>query len=192
MTERPSPAGRDEPLATGTETVALLAESREAFLRFVERRVGRRDVAEDLVQTAFAKGLAGDGAPPESAVAWFYRVLRNAIVDHFRRRAAAERRTADADVATLAAPEDDELRDAVCACVGKLAATLKPDYAEALRQVELEGLAVKDYAVRAGVTAANAGMRLSRARTALRRQLFRACGLCAEHGCRDCRCGARA
>jgi RNA polymerase sigma-70 factor (ECF subfamily) len=189
--EQPPPSDPDAPSLTGPGTVALLAESRETFLRFVERRVGRRDVAEDLVQTAFAKGLARGDAPPESAVAWFYRVLRNAIVDHFRRRATAERRAADADVATLAAPEDEELRATVCACVGKLAATLKPEYAEALRRVELEGLAVKDYAARAGVTAANAGMRLSRARTALRRSLFRACGLCAEHGCRDCRCGAR-
>ena len=44
----------------------------------------------------------------------------------------------------------------------------------------------------AGLTANNAGVRVFRAREALRRQVARACGTCAEHGCLDCTCGAPA
>jgi hypothetical protein len=49
---------------------------------------------------------------------------------------------------------------------------------------------VKDYAVEAGLTANNAGVRVFRARDALRKQVSRSCGTCAEHGCLDCTCGA--
>jgi len=48
---------------------------------------------------------------------------------------------------------------------------------------------VKDYAARAGLTASNAGVRVFRAREALRKQVARSCGTCADHGCFDCTCG---
>ena len=74
------------------ELVAVIAENRRAFLSFLERRVGHRELAEDVLQDAFARSL--DRLPlasDESTVAWFYRVLRNAVIDHYRRRGASDR-----------------------------------------------------------------------------------------------------
>jgi RNA polymerase sigma-70 factor (ECF subfamily) len=48
---------------------------------------------------------------------------------------------------------------------------------------------VKDFAAAEGISATNAGVRVFRAREALRRQVVRSCGTCAEHGCIDCTCG---
>ena len=48
---------------------------------------------------------------------------------------------------------------------------------------------VQDYAVEAGITANNAGVRVFRAREALRKRVVRWCGSCAERGCIDCTCG---
>jgi RNA polymerase sigma-70 factor (ECF subfamily) len=76
----------------------------------------------------------------------------------------------------------------VCRCVARLAETLKPEYATALRRIELDGLAVKAYAAEAGISESNAGVRVFRAREALRRELARSCGTCAEHGCFQCTC----
>ena len=42
---------------------------------------------------------------------------------------------------------------AICACVTRLAGTLKPEYAEALAQIDVQGIAVKDYAAQHGLTA---------------------------------------
>jgi RNA polymerase sigma-70 factor (ECF subfamily) len=115
--------------------------------------------------------------------------LRNAVVDHYRRRAAADRRLEQ--LATqLAEQDDEELERTVCACVGRLAETLKPEYAQALRRIELDGVAVKEYARESGISENNAGVRVFRAREALRKQVARSCGTCAEHGCLDCTCGA--
>ena len=175
--------------APSPEVVATLVANHREFLAFVQRRVGDRAMAEEIVQDALVRSLAKLDTVRDTAVGWFYRVLRNAIVDHQRRRAVAERRL-DGYAAEQAdaAVDDDELRRVVCACVGQLADTLKPEYATALRRVELDGLSVKDYAAEAGITSNNAGVRIFRAREALRRQVARACGTCADHGCLDCTC----
>jgi len=170
------------------ESLAALVASHREFLGFVERRVGDRALAEEIVQDALVKSLQHVDEIRESATGWFYRVLRNAIVDHQRRRAVRER-----TLGTLAAEStiatDTELEQVVCRCVSALAATLKPEYADALQQIDVDGTPVKDYAVAAGISASNAGVRVFRAREALRKQVARACGTCAEHGCFDCTCG---
>ena len=170
------------------EALAALVTSHREFLAFVERRVGDRAIAEDILQDALVKSLDRVGDIRESVIGWFYRVLRNAIIDHERRRAAQGRRL-DALAAELQAPADVELHNVVCKCVGKLAGTLKPEYADALRRIDVEGTPVKAYADQAGISANNAGVRVFRAREALRKQVARSCGTCAEHGCVDCTCG---
>jgi len=169
--------------------VDLLVANHREFLRFVERRVGNRATAEEILQEAFVRNLARTDEIEESALGWFYRVLRNATVDYQRRQAVANRRL-DAFASELETVDEraEELRRVACACVLSLADTLKPEYAQALRRVEVDQIAVKDYAEESGISASNAGVRLFRARKALREQLARACGTCAEHGCLDCSC----
>src|SRR5687768_2560174 len=120
--------------------VAALLENHRAFLRYLERRVGDRTLAEDILQDAFAKIVARpEQAPPDEAIVpWFYRTLRNAAVDQFRRRGAADR-AHEAFARELDAHEAPagELETEICACVSRLAATLKPEYAEALEAIEI-------------------------------------------------------
>jgi DNA-directed RNA polymerase specialized sigma24 family protein len=48
--------------------------------------VKSRALAEDILQDAFVRGVnkLDTLRSDESAIAWFYRVLRNAIIDHRR------------------------------------------------------------------------------------------------------------
>lgn len=178
------------------DVLAALVANHRTFLAFLERRVGSRDVAEDLLQDAFVKGIerAGGLRDDESAVAWFYRVLRNALVDHYRRRDAEARAVSRATGETEGAIEavDADLLDAACTCIWDLLDTIKPDYAAALRRVDLDGASLAAYAGETGITPNNAGVRLHRARAALRKQVTRSCGTCATHGCLDCHCGSPA
>ncbi|HEU4410765.1 MAG TPA: sigma-70 family RNA polymerase sigma factor [Polyangiaceae bacterium] len=184
-------AGDEARRAPSPEVVRLLVDNHREFLRFLERRVGRTDLAEDLLQEAFVRGIDRAGAlrDDESALAWFYRTLRNAVVDYHRRRGSAERALASfaAELEAHEAPEG-EVHDAVCQCVGRLAETLKPEYAEALRRIEVQGLPVKAFAEEQGISSGNAAVRVFRAREALRRQVAASCGSCAEHGCLNCTC----
>jgi RNA polymerase sigma factor (sigma-70 family) len=186
-----NPTERPEPLPPPL-VEQLVARHRE-FLAFVERRVGDRALAEDILQEAFVKGLekGGELREHESARAWFYRVLRNAIVDRHRRaRTANERLQALADELQRAeATAAGEAEREVCRCIAPLVEQLPPDQAKALRRIELDGVAVKDFAAETGIGESNAGVRVFRARRALRELVTRACGTCAEHGCVDCCCG---
>jgi RNA polymerase sigma-70 factor (ECF subfamily) len=122
-------------------------------------------------------------------VPWFYRTLRNAAIDQFRRRGASDRahEAFARELETRDAPESD-LQAEICACVSRLAATLKPEYAEALEAIEVGGKPVKVFAEEKGLSSSNAAVRVFRACEALRKRVTESCGICAEHGCVDCTC----
>jgi RNA polymerase sigma-70 factor (ECF subfamily) len=173
--------------------LAVLLENHRAFLRYLERKVGERALAEDILQDAFARVVERPDQAPvdEGVVPWFYRTLRNAAIDRFRRQGAAARalEAFTRELETSAAPEA-ELEAEICACVRRLAQTLKPEYAEALEGIDVQGLPVKEFAARHGLSASNAGVRVFRAREALKKRVAESCGTCAEHGCLNCTCGA--
>lgn len=172
--------------------VAALVDNHRRFLAFLERRVGSRAEAEEVLQNAFARGLerAGEIREEERAVAWFYRLLRNALVDHWRSRGAAARaeEALALEMADAHQPAP-EIEGELCRCFVPLLDTLRPEYAEILRKVDLDGERPSDFAAAAGISANNAMVRLHRARKALRERLSLSCGTCADHGCLDCGCG---
>lgn len=175
-----------EPSGSVLET--LLA-SRSRFLAFLARRVGSLETAEDILQTAFVKAVERGALirDDERVEAWFYRLLRNAVVDHYRRR-ATEARKLEGLAQELETEVDTSLEQAVCECVKDVLITLKPSYAEIVQRVDLAEGHLAEVAHQAGITINNATNRLRRARVALRRRLIEACGACTEHGCLSCAC----
>ena len=173
-----------------SEAVAQLVASHRQFLAFLQRRVESKEAAEDILQSAFARGLErAAGVEDEKVVAWFYRILRNAVIDHYRHRSSTARamETWGQDFAANQQPQA-EMQQEICQCISGLLDTLKPEYRDALRIVDLEEGDLSALAHQSGITAENAAVRIHRARKALRRQVEQACGTCAEHGCFDCRC----
>jgi len=191
MNGRMEPLAEDEALLPLTsEVVGRLVSNHRQFLSFLEARVASRAVAEDILQAAFVRAVERGGSlrEAESAVAWFYRLLRNALVDHHRRK-AGEARALEKERRQAEEGFEPELRDAICACVGGLLPTLKPEYAEIIRRVDLQEAPLAAVAADLAITSSNAAVRLHRARRALGRRLERSCGTCAAHGCLDCTCG---
>jgi RNA polymerase sigma-70 factor (ECF subfamily) len=174
--------------------IAGLLENHRAFLNYLERRIGDAALAEDILQDAFIKVVERPEQAPtdEGIVPWFYRTLRNAAIDRVRRRDAAER-AIDAFARELATHETptSEMHEEICACVSRLADTLKPEYAQALRAIDIEGQPVKAFAEQHHLSASNAGVRVFRAREALKKRVTESCGTCAEHGCMNCTCRSR-
>ena len=112
-----------------------LVENHRAFLRYLERRVGDRELAEDILQDAFIKVMdRPDQAPAgEGLIPWFYRTLRNSAIDRFRRREAASRAVEAfaRELETHAAPTS-EIEAEICGCIARLASSLKAEYADAI------------------------------------------------------------
>lgn len=176
------------PLTPGV--IDQLVASHRQFLSFLQARVSSRAAAEEILQSAFVRAVEKGGSiqESESAVAWFYRLLRNALVDHYRKN-ASESRALEGQAREATGTFELELRDAVCGCMVTLLPTLKPEYAEMIRRVDLQEKPVAAVAAELEITANNATVRLHRARQALKQRLERSCGTCASHGCLDCTCG---
>lgn len=175
-----------------TETaLAALLDLRNQFLAFLRRRVDDPAVAEDILQAAYVRALesAHRLRADESVVAWFYRILRNSIIDNFRRRttenAALERWAAELENAGAAEPQ---LYETSCRCIASALDMLRPAYADLLRAVDLAETGLAAYANTHDISPSNAAVRAHRARAALRRQLLKTCGACAAHACIDCTC----
>lgn len=167
---------------------------RHAFKAFLTARVGSAADAEDILQNGLAKAVqrAADLHEDGNALPWFYQLLRNAVVDHYRSRGAVQRRDSALGT-TLNALEADVVPPAtwethLCACLGGVVDTLKPQSAELLRRVDLNEEPAQDAALALGLTPNHASVILHRARKDLRARLETFCGDCAETACLDCYC----
>ncbi len=169
------------------EVVTVLVQNHKKFLAFLERRVGSRADAEDILQAAFVRAVekAESIRDEGKSIAWFYQSLRNAVIDHYRKQDVQKRAQ---KIMSLAPDFEEEIERTVCLCMSDLIPTLPEDYSSILRRVDLEDGDIKIVAPEFGLTPNNARVRLHRARVALRKQLERVCRSCTEHGCLDCTC----
>ena len=167
----------------------LLAQL-EMFTAFARKRVNDPELAADLVQESLLKAVksAEQLREDENVTAWFYRILRRTIIDLYRRK-AANKRAMEALEAHMEAPGDEDEQRTACACVAGLVPTLKPEYGELVKRLDLEGETPEIVAQELGVTPNNLRVRHHRARQQLREKVEAVCQMCAKHGCLDCSCG---
>lgn len=190
MQDSPPPPVVKSPPVTATAPLPLdvLVERRARFLSFVQSRLSDRAAAEDLLQSAFTRVVErASEVPAGHVVPWFYRVLRNAIIDRHRRIEVEERgRSAwERDPTNEPRPET---QGRLCSCTRTALASLNPRYVRIIEAVDVEGRPVVDVARDEGLTPGNAYVRLHRARRMLGERLHAICRHCAETACVDCHC----
>lgn len=172
--------------ALATTLLANLA----AFQSFARNRLHDDQLAADAVQESLLRALQSESqlSDDRNLLAWFYRILRNVLTDMHRRRGTqrvafekfAEEMEGEASVR--------ELEAAACACLTGLLPTLRPEYAEVVRLLDLGGRAPAEVARELGITPGNLKVRLHRGRRQLRQRLEETCRVCATHFCLDCTC----
>ncbi|MFN0301658.1 MAG: sigma-70 family RNA polymerase sigma factor [Burkholderiales bacterium] len=153
---------------------AVLVERHLSWaLRFVERMVGGKADAEDLVQMAFLRVWQGAARwePTAQFRTWFYRVLYNLCMDHFRSRGAASEPLdesipddqATADERLYAAQRSEHVRQALAALPERQRAAIVLCYYEERSQT--------DAATLLGVSEGALESLLSRGRAALKKSM---------------------
>jgi RNA polymerase sigma factor (sigma-70 family) len=92
MPKRTQPAQNAEPI--GSDLIRRLLDKDSAFRAFIRRRIDNPAVADDVLQQAFVRAIEHHHSvrDDESVVAWFYRVLRNTIIDYYRTQGVESRR----------------------------------------------------------------------------------------------------
>ena len=168
---------------------AALTENHRAFRRFLARRLGSEEDVNDVLQDFYVAAISKANAirKNESIVAWLFRVLGSTLADHYRRRERRSRNEAAyaREQENQSQAPDTGLHAMVCQCLYTLLPTLRPEYAELIWRVDLLAEPRETVAKQLGLTANNLGVRLHRARQALRRALLLSCP---EHGFFDCDC----
>lgn len=176
-----------------TSPVEALAANRQMFLGFLVKRLGNMAEAEDVLQEFCLRVMNRKDQlrEAEKLNAWLYAVLRSTLNDHYR-KAGRNRRLSAAFERELESAESShegaEEFAHVCGCVRGLVSTLRSDQAELIRRIDLEDESRASVADDLGITTGALGVRLHRARAALRDRLLGHCGCCCEHGFEDCSC----
>lgn len=169
-----------------------LVEHLAALTAFARRRLEDPELAADVLQESLLKAIAKiDQLEDEDRLLpWLYRILRRTIIDALRAKGAEQDRVRRVEAELLADDswEAPALQEEVCGCYRFLLPTLKPEYAEVLEALDLEGQSTRDVAARLGITPNNLKVRRHRARKQLRQRLEETCRVCALHGCLDCTC----
>jgi RNA polymerase sigma-70 factor (ECF subfamily) len=176
---------------TSDEALSKLLHHRSRFLSFIERRVRSPAVAEAILQAALMRALERYEQIRfvDASVAWFYRLLRNAIADHYRNEATTTRMLEEwAKEAPTSQPPIEAQQDGECRCIPKLLSRLKAEYQDAIRSVDMQELSLIEFANLTGISSNNAAVRVHRARKALLKLVVDTCGTCSDHHCESCDC----
>lgn len=185
-----------EPQPIVDEMIKQLLDNRQAFHGFLTRRLSNAAIAEDVLQQCFMKALSHFHSikQMDKVIPWFYKILRHALIDYYRSQETDAKRLQTflddtAALGTHEVPSLDELQPTICACLDRLVLTLKPNYADLIQRIDLNGETLQAVAEELHLTTNNLTVRLHRARQALRQALEQACGVCSKHGCLNCTCG---
>jgi RNA polymerase sigma factor (sigma-70 family) len=152
------------PMASGetnTTLVALFETEESRILGFATGLVGRRAVAEELVQETFVR-LHQVWDQVENPRAWLYRSLRNLAANHLRDR----KEETELDEERASGSQEDVLPDEVLGrmeAVGTmqlLVAEMSQEDRNLIRLKYEEGLKYREISERTGISIGNVGFRL--------------------------------
>jgi len=176
--------------------IQRLLENESGFRQFVLRRVGDQATTEDILQQSLTRAVEHYHSlqNAESVIAWFYRILRHTVADYYRSQGAEVRRNqALLQELTISGnhqePPSDQVKATVCACLHDLLPSLRGNYADLIKRIDLDGESPEQVAKELKISRNNLTVRLHRARQSLRASLEDACGICSRHGCLNCVCG---
>jgi RNA polymerase sigma factor (sigma-70 family) len=178
----PSRHDLPKPLPVEPDPCALLVFHKSRYLASLRRRVGSADVAEDVFQDFAVKVIRAARArePVGNTAAWVFRVLRNTLFDHYRRKDARLRGEAGysvysqllseaSDPDPTAAASDADAAQSLEAAL----ASIRPDQAGVIRALYLQDLPRDVVARELNLEIGTLNVRAFRARRALQDALKR-------------------
>ena len=153
------------PMSRNRQLAAAALAERDRLLAFIRRRIDDAAEAEDILQDALYELVAAErlAQPVEQIGAWLMRVVRNRIIDRFRKkrpqllldggRGADEERVLEELLpAADGTPETAAMRALLLDEIETALAELPREQREVFVAQELEGLTFRELAERSGVS----------------------------------------
>jgi RNA polymerase sigma-70 factor, ECF subfamily len=140
-----------------------------------------RATADDILQDVFLKVHTAspsvkDGTKLQN---WLYKVVRNAVIDHYRSRKPQELLPEWLDQPTSAPVE--AARRELTACLRPMMDQLPPPYKEAVTLADLENRPQQEIAQTQGLSLSGAKSRIQRGRAMVKELLAQCCHLEFDH-----------
>ncbi len=168
-----------------------LLDGQGAFFGFLVKRLGNHADAEDVLQEFCIRVLARREQlrDIDRMDAWLYAILRSALNDHYRKSARRGRLAEAVAREPEVWAEDAAAQMArLCTCPGGLISELRPADGDLLRRIDFGEEERAAVAADLGINLNALGVRLHRARAALRNLLIAHCGICCADGTDNCYC----
>jgi RNA polymerase sigma-70 factor (ECF subfamily) len=160
---------------------ALVQELSGPLRRHLERLVGNRTIADDLLQDTLLKIARGlpDFEGRSSVKTWAFTIATRVATDHLRRPQSRAQivDVDDIESASVIDPESDQLLvvNEMSSCMREVIDSLPEDYRTALRLHDIDGRTAAQIAELTGCSTATAKIRIHRARRCLRQALDDEC-----------------
>ncbi|HYC86297.1 MAG TPA: sigma-70 family RNA polymerase sigma factor [Chryseosolibacter sp.] len=138
------------------------------LIRFVQKRVGNKSTAEDIVQDVFIKvhSKSAQLRDEDKISAWIFQIARNAVSDHFRK---SSRSVQPVDIDWDSGVH--EFNDCVAYCLKAMMLTLPDKYRIPLELTEIDNLSQYEVANRLKISYPGARSRVQRARKMLKAKI---------------------
>lgn len=145
--------------------VSIWLKTQNELRSFVYRRVKDKALADDIVQDVFVKVFTNIASlqDTEKITGWIFQITRNAITDHFRKRAVP---------LYLSDLDDDtdvtNFNECVSSCLKDTLEHLPEKYRKALELTEFQNMSQLQLAEHLNISYSGARSRVQRARQMLR------------------------
>lgn len=175
-------------------TEVLWFELSDGLGSFIKRRVSNRQDADDILQDVFIKihKHIEQVQDQRRIHGWIYQIVRNAIVDYYRRQKIFVQLPDTLPDETVI-PEQT-VNQEIAACLDSFVDRLPPKYKDAIQLTHFEGLTQKEMGRRLGLSPSGAKSRVQRGRKQLQNMLLACChyefdrrGNIIEYQSRECR-----
>jgi RNA polymerase sigma-70 factor (ECF subfamily) len=156
-------------MVTPDRLSALFKAYHVPLVRFLTRRLGDRDWAEELAQETFVRALKQDEIASERS--WLFAVASNLVRDEARREARERKRRevmrSHAEAESSVEPEPTSIERAEDQAVARQAIEMLAERDRDALLMREEGLGYEEIAEALGLSVASVGTTLSRARRRL-------------------------
>lgn len=147
----------------------------KSLLTFIRKRVGSRDVAEDILHDVFIKFYTKFSTIADHSMirSWLFRVTRNTIIDYYRARTVTQELPDDLE--SSIGQREESVQQTLSACVEKMVLQLPQKYRVAIEITELENRPQHELAALEQISLSGAKSRVQRGRKMLQAMMFDCC-----------------
>ena len=164
-------------MSTSPVTTEEIWELLSGKLRsFFLQQISDQALADDLLQETFIRIHRGVDSlkDQERTSAWVFRIARNVLVDHFRRKNFMEPLWHEPQISDEDQDETN-MNEQVGDWLRPMLSTLPENYREAVELFELQDVSQQDIADRLGLSLSGAKSRVQRGRQKLKDSLLQCC-----------------